>query len=193
MSKRETIKTKKEEIISYWRARQSECGLSINWNDADQRCWRCGCKSNLERCHIIPHALGGKDEPENLVLLCKRCHAEGPNVKDSEVMWDWIRAYGVTFYDSFWAIEGLKEYKFIYGCSFENTIIYIVEHSEVNINEREIVKFIENEVKNMKEKLNVHYGEMYLNRATIAGEYRMVIKAFAKKMGVDILAINKKQ
>lgn len=64
MSKRETIKTKKEEIISYWKAHQSECGLSIDWKDADQRCWRCGCKSNLERCHIIPYALGGKDEPK---------------------------------------------------------------------------------------------------------------------------------
>lgn len=190
MSKREAIKTQKEEIISYWKIRQSECGLSIDWEDADKRCWRCGCESNLERCHIIPYALGGKDEPENLVLLCKRCHAEGPNVKDSEIMWDWIRAYGVTFYDSFWGIEGLKEYEFIYKRSFNDTIICIMKHSKVKINLEGVIEFVENEMKNMKDKLSTHYGQMYLNRATLAGEYRIVAKAFAEKMGVDITAID---
>ena len=66
------------------------------WRQKNER------EKNLQRCHIIPNSLGGKDEASNLVLLCKRCHADGPNVEDPEIMWDWIRAYGVPFYDTFW-------------------------------------------------------------------------------------------
>lgn len=109
MSKREPIKTTKEAIISYWAKHQDECGLSVDWAEAGERCWRCGCERSLDRCHIIPDSLGGKDEPENLVLLCMRCHADGPNVADQEIMWDWIRAYGVSFYDTFWGCEGMRE------------------------------------------------------------------------------------
>ncbi|RIL08355.1 MAG: HNH endonuclease, partial [Proteobacteria bacterium] len=31
---------------------------------------RCACRSDLEVDHIIPAALGGKTEPENLRTLC---------------------------------------------------------------------------------------------------------------------------
>lgn len=40
-------------------------------------------KSNLNRCHIIPRALGGSDEPCNLFLMCPRCHEESPDFIDS--------------------------------------------------------------------------------------------------------------
>lgn len=43
MSKREPIKTTKEAIISYWAKHQDECGLSVDWAEAGERCWRCGC------------------------------------------------------------------------------------------------------------------------------------------------------
>lgn len=98
---RKPIKTTKKEIVDYWASKQEEVGLSVDWSEAHERCWRCGYKKPLERCHIIPDSLGGKDEPENLVLLCKRCHIEAPNVEDKNFMWDWIRAYGTPFYDTF--------------------------------------------------------------------------------------------
>ena len=41
-----------------------------------------------------------------------------PNVADPEVMWDWLRAYGVPFYDTFWWVNGIEEYKKIYGRSY---------------------------------------------------------------------------
>lgn len=88
MNKREHIKTPLSEIISYWAKHADECGLNVDWAEAENHCWRCGYERNLERCHIIPDSLGGKDEPSNLVLLCKRCHAEDPNVADPEIMWD---------------------------------------------------------------------------------------------------------
>lgn len=104
MSNRSTIKTTVEEIVNYWVRYVDECDLSIDFSEAHERCWRCGCKINLERCHIIPHSLGGKDEPSNLVLLCKRCHLDNSNVANKEIMWDWLKAYAVSFYDTFWNI-----------------------------------------------------------------------------------------
>lgn len=191
MSKRAKIKTKKEEIVSYWAKHQSESGLSVDWSEADQRCWRCGNEKTLERCHIIPHSLGGKDAPENLVLLCKRCHAEGPNVVDSEIMWDWIKAYAVPFYTTFWGCKGLREYRFIYGHSFENALIYIAKHSKTKKDEMEIVEYVKEKVYNPSIKSGIHFGQNYKNTATLAGIYRMVIKSLANEMSVDIEKMDK--
>ena len=33
---------------------------------------------------------------------------------DPEIMWDWVKAYGVPLYGTFWFIRGMKEYQFIY-------------------------------------------------------------------------------
>ena len=115
MSRRSKIQTSIQSAVEYWSRRIDEDEISTDWREADTHCWRCGCQRNLERCHIVPHTLGGTDEPSNIVLLCKRCHREGPNVTDPEIMWDWIRAYRVPFLETFWIIRGQKEYAFIYG------------------------------------------------------------------------------
>lgn len=83
-------KTKHADIVNYWVSRQDECGLAVDWAEAHERCWRCGYKSRLHRCHIVPNAQGGPDEPSNLVLLCGRCHREAPNVADPSFMWLWL-------------------------------------------------------------------------------------------------------
>lgn len=46
--------------------------------------------SHLERCHIQAESLGGKDEPSNLFLMCKRCHAESPDVKNTSAFFRWV-------------------------------------------------------------------------------------------------------
>ena len=191
MSKREPIKTTKEAIISYWAKHQDECGLSVDWAEAGERCWRCGCERSLDRCHIIPDSLGGKDEPENLVLLCKRCHADGPNVADPEIMWDWIRAYGVSFYDTFWGCEGMREYKFIYGYKFRSALRYILDHSENELDERKMQEYISKEIKSLADRSRVHFGQNYWNTATYAGNLRMIIKSLAEKQGINIKEIDK--
>tara|TARA_B100000287_G_scaffold397130_1_gene413393 strand:+ start:1458 stop:2249 length:792 start_codon:yes stop_codon:yes gene_type:complete len=40
----------------------------------------------LEKCHIIPHMLGGSNDVSNFVLLCKRCHKEAPDNKRARHM-----------------------------------------------------------------------------------------------------------
>jgi len=40
----------------------------------DYRCQGCGNTRHLELHHIIFRSQGGKDEADNLVMLCRRCH-----------------------------------------------------------------------------------------------------------------------
>lgn len=184
--KRQNIKTKKEEIVRYWFFEQlvDECGLSVDAAEAHERCWRCGCEYNLERCHIVPTSLGGKDEPSNLVLLCHRCHLDNPNITDPEIMWDWIRAYGVAMYDTFWDRLGLKEYEFIYKKDFytEMEELGITKPEELN----SIIKNLAPEILN---GVGHHYGHPYMNTATIAGAYRMLVKKVAKMKNKEIIDV----
>jgi len=184
MSERQPIKTTIKEAVDYWSGRISECELSVDWSEADTHCWRCGCEKNLQRCHIIPHALGGKDAPANIVLLCKRCHAEGPNVTDSEIMWDWIRAYGVSLYETFWSIIGMKEYKFIYRKSVTSEIEDILNVAVISKDAKQLNELVKANLQAVKKEASVHFGQPYFNAATIAGCYRMMLKNMAKSLGV---------
>lgn len=124
MASRKPIKTTKQQIVEYWAKNVDESELSIDFSDAAERCWRCGCKSNLERCHIIPDSLGGVDSPDNLVLLCGKCHIEAPNFTDKEFFWEWLKAHKVSFYDTYWYLRGeenmslfiKKNLKITYSC-----------------------------------------------------------------------------
>ena len=184
MSKREHIKTPLSEIIAYWEKHVDECGLSVDWAEAESHCWRCGYERNLERCHIIPDSLGGKDEPSNLVLLCKRCHAEGPNVTDPEIMWDWIRAYGVPFYGTFWFIRGMKEYQFIYHKTIRQELADILMCAGVAPDSEEAMEVTKACTQKMRQQASIHFAQPYFNTATIAGLFRMLLKALAQKYGV---------
>ncbi len=183
MGKRLPIKTDIKEAVEYWSARIDECGLSIDWAEGSTHCWRCGCEKNLERCHIIPDSLGGKDEASNIVLLCKRCHIDGPNVTDPEIMWDWIRSYGVAFYESFWNIMGMKEYEFIYHSSVQKDIKAIFDSAQILPKDQDFEK-VRMYLHESAECAIVHFGHPYLNNATMAGIYRMAIKKLAEHYDV---------
>jgi hypothetical protein len=119
------------EIAGYWAKRQNEAGLSVDWAEAQERCWRCSRKTRLEKCHIVPHALGGSDFPENLVLLCARCHREAPNVDDPDYMWTWLRRYAVNFYDTDWIVRGYEEFERIFRRRPFHNLAGIVTESEI--------------------------------------------------------------
>lgn len=181
---RKNIKTTIRQAIDYWQHRISECDLSVDWAEADTHCWRYGCQKNLERCHIIPDSLGGKDEPGNIVLLCKRCHQEGPNVTDPEIMWDWIKAYKVPLYETFWQIRGAKEYAFIYKKNFIQEMVDILAQSNKEITDEDMKDIILQTIEAVSKEAGMHFGQPYFNTATIAGLYRMMLKSLAKTYGV---------
>lgn len=176
MGKREEIKTTKKEIVEYWERHMDESEMSVDFAEAHERCWRCGCKRNLDRFHIVPASLGGEDVPSNFVLLCKRCHLDNPNVADPEIMWDWLRAYQVCFYDTFWQIQGMKEYEKIYSVSFNE------ELQNRGVTDKD-TKEIEEIMKAQIKKSSFHFGDPHLNIATLAGILRMTLKEYDKRNG----------
>ena len=57
------------------------------------RCWCCGnYRRKLQKCHIIPRALGGSDKPDNIVPLCSKCHDKQPDVADSLHTFEWLKS-----------------------------------------------------------------------------------------------------
>lgn len=54
---------------------ENDEGLKNIWNHRETR-------RNLERAHIIPHSLGGDENPQNMFLLCKCCHEESPDTNN---------------------------------------------------------------------------------------------------------------
>ena len=165
MSKRDRIRTTTAEIVDYWSRCETECGLSVDWTDAHKRCWRCGRKTKLQKCHIVPDALGGLDAPDNFVLLCLRCHREAPDVADKAFMWIWLRKYAVTFYDTDWIIRGYSEFEKIFGRSpFANLSENIPEAA------------LKDAIKKYRRKAIIHFGEGRPSPSTVAWLFSQIEK-----------------
>ena len=47
-------------------------------------------RHSLEKCHIIPHALGGHETPDNMFLLCCVCHRNSPDTVFKKEFFRWI-------------------------------------------------------------------------------------------------------
>lgn len=47
-------------------------------------------KHHLNRCHILPNALGGSDSPENLFLMCEECHTLSPDTTNRAAFFRWV-------------------------------------------------------------------------------------------------------
>ena len=44
----------------------------------------------LNKSHIVPHALGGGENPENMFLLCEECHKDSPDTKYKDQFFKWV-------------------------------------------------------------------------------------------------------
>lgn len=101
----------KEKIRDYWFSLNQLFNFRIDYEDALSICWKCTKYKTLEECHIIPKSLGGLNDPSNLVLLCKDCHKQNPNVNDKEYYINWLTKsknwFG--FYGTSETVEILKE------------------------------------------------------------------------------------
>ncbi|MDP9317213.1 MAG: RecQ family ATP-dependent DNA helicase [Chloroflexota bacterium] len=71
--------TRSQEAEAYW-----QHSRQIVLDRDEHRCCDCGTREGLHVHHRIPRALGGTDEPANLVTLCAGCHAvRHPNLQVS--------------------------------------------------------------------------------------------------------------
>lgn len=157
------------DIVAYWSEREDECGLGVDWAEAHERCWRCAYKSRLQRCHIIPASRGGSGGPDNLVLLCGRCHREAPNVPDSRFMWIWLRATCMSFYDLYWTARGAEEFEEMFGrppFSGPDFSTGLVSQAQELLG-TEISRAV------------IHWGEGRLNPSTIASIFALVEERLA--------------
>ena len=137
------IKTTKKQIADFWIKNNNICETELNfdWADCYTHCWTCGddkgCGSKndsyLERCHIIPHSLNGKDEPDNYVLLCHWCHSKAPNTSNKNDMWDWIKSNYMPY--SLYGTYGIRKALIMYeqrnGHSFLDKALGIKNISKV--------------------------------------------------------------
>lgn len=98
--------TSRHAVALYWAGRegmQRAPLLALRLEMAEPACFGCGVEaggtgsevarwngSGLERAHMTAAALGGEDAPENLMLLCSRCHADAPMVSDPAAMLRWV-------------------------------------------------------------------------------------------------------
>ena len=128
-------------------------------------------KSNWSAAISSPIPAEGQTNLLNLVLLCKKCHLENPNVSGPEIMWDWLKAHRTSLYNTFGIIQGFEEYKKIYGVSFSEQVM------KLGISK---VEELEPLIASKMEGCTRHFGESHLNKATFAGILRMIYKEIVK-------------
>lgn len=112
----------RQKIADAWRGAygyDTPWGEVVDWGEP--QCWACyyyaeswpddwNKASGLDRCHIVPRAKGGSDEPLNIVLLCERCHEESPDHAESEYLFAWMRQRPKRFMGT-WLPDQLNELK----------------------------------------------------------------------------------
>lgn len=172
--KRERIQNK--EIVNYWKDFTWFLGLNIAVDHATSCCWRCGSNQNIQQCHITPNALGGAYEVSNLVLLCSRCHAEGPNLRDKRIMFDWIGSYRKKWMDDFWINAAMDEYKRIYDKDIKVEVEEIIRKERLSIEVDMALDELRLLVNEVATTATFHFGQAWLNNATLAGCFRLAIE-----------------
>jgi hypothetical protein len=59
-----------------------------HWSKLPKR----GKRPPLERCHIVPEALGGATIASNTFLLCRDCHRRAPDTTSAELFIQWTQS-----------------------------------------------------------------------------------------------------
>jgi hypothetical protein len=63
--------------------------FACGYTGSSEKSWM---KASLIKAHIIPHALGGSNDPDNFVLLCFWCHELNPETLSGEYFLEWMAA-----------------------------------------------------------------------------------------------------
>lgn len=93
------IKVEDEELYDKWIE-----------NEDLTKIWNCKTlKRTMERCHIKAKALNGNDNPDNLFLLCKRCHKESPDTYNKRMFFKWIYTRRLEGYPPFREMNHAKQ------------------------------------------------------------------------------------
>ena len=144
------------QIYEFWYEKIPETSLGVDWVDGKERCWRCGYKRALQRCHILPKSLAGSNDVNNFVLLCKSCHEEAPNSKNPQKIWHWIKITNYGVYDLFWVDRRLQEFKNVYGVDFDS---YLDQNKKLLKNVHKENSNFRKILKSKMSKKGIHFGK----------------------------------
>lgn len=122
----------RSKIAYYWKDSSYQYfDYLMDWGEPS--CWACGTfdgtldielkcyteieifrvwenHSYLQRCHIVPKALGGCNCESNLVLLCHRCHKDSPDTRDPIHFINWVRNKKKIYFQEIKDVMTLLEY-----------------------------------------------------------------------------------
>jgi hypothetical protein len=100
------MKTTRWEIAKHWSENWTNETAKFVTDLGEPSCFACGYydvkwdnprvgaekrwnNSGLERAHIVADKIGGADSPENMLLLCTRCHRQAPMTNDPRIIITW--------------------------------------------------------------------------------------------------------
>jgi 5-methylcytosine-specific restriction endonuclease McrA len=185
MARRDTKLPSRSEIVTAWAHYHRDNTLPWREDDfmdwGEPECWACRYYSEswpdgsykawdkaagLQRCHVIPQALGGSDEPLNLVILCEPCHADSPDHVDPSHMYEWMRAQPKRFMGT-WHPDHIAELQ------------RIMETALASMTEAEVMQQAGDVVSRFMAGANTHFGK------TSDGTRAALLKATAIKLGVN--------
>ena len=175
-------RVRNEDIVNHWKNSTWFLDLNITPDRATSCCWRCGSKQDIQRCHIVPDALGGGFEESNLVLLCARCHAEGPNLQDKKIMLDWIGSYRKKWSSDFWTNAALDEYKRIYDKDIRTEVEEILYEEKIPIEVDVAIAELKLLANKAATTASFHFGQVWLNNASLAGCFRIALEGPPKQL-----------
>lgn len=104
-------------IARHWEDHLNELGISPS-DFETPNCFACGKSSyskkswsncRMQRCHIIPRALGGSSSAGNFLLLCNSCHEAAPDINDRELVLRWVRERKIHIFYELRAIDDAFE------------------------------------------------------------------------------------
>jgi hypothetical protein len=94
-------------ILQFWAGKKDYNDILWIVDPGEKTCFKCGFlaeeigdketlrsfwnkSTKLEKAHIVPHSLGGTEEPRNIIFLCSRCHELCPDTIDYDLNLKWI-------------------------------------------------------------------------------------------------------
>ena len=171
-----------DEIVEHWKESRRFLDLDIAEDAARECCWRCGAQQDVQQCHIVPDALGGPYAESNLVLLCGRCHGEAPNLADSDIMFDWIRAYRKKYRGNYWINAAMDEYSRIYGKELCEEVRDVLGRGNYKMGVDAAMAELELLANAESFGATVHFGQAWLNNSTMAGCFRRALEQLPKSL-----------
>jgi hypothetical protein len=160
-----------KQIIAYW---QENTILEKHIKDKqapENYCWHCHTAARLSMHTILPKALGGKMQADNLVLLCRKCTAAAPLSKDKAYFLDWLETYSDYSFYNYALFHAAKLYQEIYSADLGDIM------NELDIEPNHISDYLDDEQKALYQQLQIKS----INVATMAGFIRSYVN---KRLGL---------